>query len=106
MRIDIRGRGCIPSEALREHVEHGLLCELSRFAPYISKVLMEFSVAPLSDGRASEASLRIEGPRIKHLQLSEQNRYSFSAADRVIDRAARYFDREMARAKENRLVSA
>ena len=100
MKIQIRCRNTVITEALRTRVERRLGFALSRFGERIGRVLLQFSD---SNGHSGDVDKRCQidvGLTPKGVQVEHIDADMFVALDRAADRASRAVARALDRERD------
>ena len=100
MKIQIRGKDIELDQAMKEHVEHRLLCGLDRFSPRIVRVTVQ--ILDINGPRGGlDKSCRIEirlHPRGR-IFVEDTDAQFHAAVDRAVDCAACAVGREIERVR-------
>lgn len=103
MKIEVRCRGMMTSQALREHVERRIHFGLSRFAGAVDTVLVRLSDTNGPRGGVDKrCQVAVRGPALPAITIEHLSDDAYAAVDQAVERAARAVRREHERVREQR----
>lgn len=108
MQIDIRFRGIVPTQSLRDHIHHEVHCHLSRFGEDVTEVIVRVGDTNGPKGGVDRlCEITVKGPRVGSATREELSTDTRSAVDLAASRIAYAVGRALERARRRRFrVSA
>lgn len=103
MRIQVRFRGLVPSDVLRQYAVRRIHLQLSRFDTEIREVIVRLSdINGPRGGVDSRCQLTVRGRRLANVFVSELSDNAHAALDMAVDRLGYAVTRALERAREAR----
>ena len=89
MKIQIRGKDIELDKAMKEHIEHRLLCGLDRFSPRITRVTVQIlDLNGPHGGPDKSCRIEIRLHPSGRIFVKDTDAHLHAAVDRAVDRAA------------------